>query len=382
MKMFLMNKWSVFFSILVLCTHWSVLEDYRVFLTQAASLQSIDASLSDNVIGTCRIERQPANGETFFPKLETYSTPSKSFQWYLYPQSPSKEEIEEYRAIPATLSKSHPNLAIGFINRMPQADKWVARGDTGWQLPADHLRNNKSFCLSMTRATVTAPKAMHESHKGTVDMYLIHVRHGGLLLESGIFGHPSCGYYQALETCETKFKFIGKQWWKQCSVWLSSSTITQFERMISVLNEVGSSKSKNHQEQQESPVGKALVNSFRGHCLTNSSLEWKFVDKVFVITALWDHNYHHFLMDSLSRLIRYLPFLHNNPDIFIHIRYAEQYLKKQTYHIVGARIRRMFLSLLGISMDRIIFGPVIAKDIFFPRSIKCNNPIANAYEIR
>ena len=72
------------------------------------------------------------------------------------------------------------------------------------------------------------------------------------------------------------------------------------------------------------------------------------VEKVFVLTALWDHNYHHFLLDSVVKLIRYLPFLLKYPDIKIHIRRFEQFCKKEKYISGGIEIRRRIWDILGL----------------------------------
>lgn len=45
-----------------------------------------------------------------------------------------------------------------------------------------------------------------------------------------------------------------------------------------------------------------------------------FYEKVLVINGYFDSNYHHFLIDSLTRISRHLEFLRSNPDIKIHVR--------------------------------------------------------------
>jgi len=45
-------------------------------------------------------------------------------------------------------------------------------------------------------------------------------------------------------------------------------------------------------------------------------------DQVLVINGFFDSNYHHFLIDSLTRLSRHVDFLLANPQVKIHIRYA------------------------------------------------------------
>lgn len=224
------------------------------------------------------------------------------------------------------------------------------------------------MCLSLCQSVVSTPLPLHQPHKQTVEMFLI-TANQVLLHESGIFA-SQCGYYQALETCETKFKFLGKKWWQACQQKMKSNKVTfplLFAQMSSgTANEMLPSASE----------------MMRGICLTNTSLEWKMEDRVFVVTSLWDHNYHHWLIDCLARLIRFLPFLKENPDIKIHMRHSDQYLKRDHYRIVGKKIRTSFLKLLGLSPDRLVFGPTIVKELYYPRAIKCNYPLAHAHEIR
>jgi hypothetical protein len=105
-------------------------------------------------------------------------------------------------------------------------------------------------------------------------------------------------------------------------------------------------------------------------------------NRVFIATALWDHNYHHFLVDSVARIVRHLKFLHDNPDIKIHIRRFESKAKKQ--HIIksGIEMRQRIWKALNISLDRIISGPVLASEVFLPRAPLCNAPIQHALELR
>ena len=46
-----------------------------------------------------------------------------------------------------------------------------------------------------------------------------------------------------------------------------------------------------------------------------------YYDQVLVINGYFDSNYHHFLIDSLTRISRHVDFLLANPQVKIHIRY-------------------------------------------------------------
>jgi len=119
-----------------------------------------------------------------------------------------------------------------------------------------------------------------------------------LIHESGIIA-SQCGYYQVVDGCETKFLFIGKKWWKNCQTQLKERNI----RFRAVLR-------------PDSP----LLSSVHGDICRESSIngKWQYHEKVFVVTAIWDSNYHHFLVDTVLRFIRYLDFLKQHPEWKIH----------------------------------------------------------------
>ena len=90
------------------------------------------------------------------------------------------------------------------------------------------------------------------------------------------------------------------------------------------------------------------------------------VDSVVVMTALWDHNYHHFAIDSLVKIVRYLPLLTRHPEVRIHIRRFEQFCKKTKYIRGGIEIRRRFWDLLGLvprSSAGVVSDEAIARRI-------------------
>ncbi len=103
--------------------------------------------------------------------------------------------------------------------------------------------------------------------------------------------------------------------------------------------------------------------------------------KVFVISSIWDHNYHHLLIDVLPRLVRYLPYLRQHPDIKLHFRRSERY-SMPAVAIRAVAMKKRVLRLLGIEYERIISGPVIAGEMLLPRSMVCNLPVVNALEVR
>lgn len=112
----------------------------------------------------------------------------------------------------------------------------------------------------------------------------------------------------------------------------------------------------------------------------------KIYNRVMVITALWDFNYHHFMADSLARLIKYISFLRLNADIMLHIRGFEEYdtdpiKSDQAKYDIKIMRNRMF-DLLGINSTRVIYGPILARHVYIPRALHCAYTLSNPLEIR
>lgn len=326
--------------------------------SSAVTLLSSKDSITQNLFGICKITQKNSPEPVILPDSHDDD------QWVYTEITPTTEETLQYKSIPASYSKVHPYLAAGMVRQTPQAEVWASRQDTSWQLHEDHPRNNKSQCLKYIRQVVEAPLPLHEPMKTTVNMYVLSAKNV-FIHENGIMA-SQCGYFQPLDGCETRFKFLGRRWWNSC--------LTQLKTKRVEWNSLFQFSTEN--------TPQSSIQTMKGTCLTNATVPWKYAEKVFVINALWDHNYHHLLIDSLTRLVRFLPFLHQHPEVKIHIRFSEQYLKREVYHTTGRYLRKIFFPLLKISPDRLIAGPLMASQAFLPRAIRCNYPLANALEIR
>ena len=152
----------------------------------------------------------------------------------------------------------------------------------------------------------------------------------------GIIG-KQCGYIQSHESCETIFKFLGRKWYNKCQKSISDLNLP----WDSVWD--GSNKS----------VNSLLLACPEKH--EKFSTPVKRHKKVFIIAAGWDSNYHHFLLDSLSRLIRHIDFLKANPDIKIHIRAIEQSFKKQDYIKAGRELRERLFAMVSDCLSLYFF---------------------------
>jgi len=280
----------------------------------------------------------------------------KANQFYVDIIHPSSREITELQQLPKTWTSANEKLGNGIVKGVSKAEVWANNTTNSWQLPPEHPRNNKSNCVKLAKAAGQGPIKIYDTQKDLAPYYVLTGKNA-FILDSGI-GSISCGYFQPLEACETIFKFIGKRFWSRCNDVLSKMKLTwkeMFDKNISVASSICAEK---------------------GSHVT-------FHDTVFVMSAAWDNNYHHFMIDGLSKVIRMIDFLHQHPHIKIHIRRGEQNFKKKPLQQAAAIAMRLRLfRLLGIDESRLISGPVLAKQVILTRGIKCNYPIAHALEIR
>jgi hypothetical protein len=254
-------------------------------------------------------------------------------------------------------------LFMACMQNVPRAQLWASSTKISWLLSKDHPRNNKTNCIAVTTAAGVSAIDLYHELKSNTSMYLVRAK-SAFVHESGIIGLP-CGYFQAIEACETIFKFLGRKWWNKCT---------------NLLQKSGSSWDLLWNSRDDGSISNFV--SFNASACSDKLVIPKRYKRVFTIAALWDHNYHHFLIDSLSRLIRNLPFLFANPDIMIHIREYEQFSTEARYILGGKRLRNNIFNLIGLNMSRFIAGPVLANEVYFPRAVKCNYPLRHSYEIR
>jgi hypothetical protein len=183
-----------------------------------------------------------------------------------------------------------------------------------------------------------------------------------------------CGYFRGLEGCESRWD-QGAEWWKRCTGHL-----------------------RQHRQRwrdlwDKRPDSAAALKIYTA-CQDNSELMSfhkispvpSVHDKVFVATALWDFNYHHFLADSVGRIITSIRFLRSHPDIMIHVRSLETYdidpVHKESYRRKVRRMRNGIFTLLGIDPSRVVHGPVLAKTVYIPRNTRCAYALSNPIEMR
>ena len=244
---------------------------------------------------------------------------------------------------------------------------------------------DRLMCLNLLKITTTgsidkfydAPKRqMRNSYALTATQAFIH--------PTGMVG-LSCGYYIGVESCENRFSHIPRDWkWEQkCVPYLKTEEGSKAWQLL--WKEV---RSKND--------GVAMANHtlLEQYCRytkdhlkpTERTILPRKYKKVFVMPALWDYNFHHFVADSLARGVYHLWFLKKNVDVMIHIREFEK-----DSHISGVdpmtqlglrRMRENMLAIWGIDMSRVVSGPLLAEEVIVPRPTACSNTLLNPLQIR
>jgi hypothetical protein len=261
---------------------------------------------------------------------------------------------------------------LGRVKGNPKAVTWVTNNENNWQLPVTHPRNsNKSMCVDLSKKASERPSVFYESYMRNPHAFYILTARNVIIHGSGIIA-KECGYYQSHEGCETIYRFMGRKWFQSCR----DGVISRYGR--SAWSNTGSSSVWSGSNES--------VYRLLGACkheVEPLSTPIKKQNRVFVITSQWDTNYHHFLVDSLTKLIRHLDFLKANPDIKIHIRQSDQYIKRKK-HIAeaGRKLRKTLFEFLGLDVSRVISGQIWADEVYVPRATRCNSPMALALDLR
>jgi hypothetical protein len=393
-------------------------------------------SLKDNFFGTCQSNLVRFNGT-----VDAFLNEPLTHENYLVYRLPiPHEELTRYHQIPDIYTWTHYNLSVGLQKGKEQAEAWQKPGAMNWAVRAEHPRQNKSNCIAVSKATVERPKKLyHESRQAVSEMYFLRKRNV-LIHDTGIVG-SRCGYFQLLEACETRFKFIGKKWWNKCKTQLHQAGVTWedlFDPVTSPLftedvdangrvveRSLGGAKGTASSGEKDADYAqpfsrRPLLNPLPPIDRYNDTLPWRVIERrnetvkrpavvqplperlsmlcrdpnyisvltkpwyphwqyvdgpVLVLTAAWDCNYHHLLIDSLSRIVPILDFIRSSPQMKIHIRRHEIETNSTSYRDAGVALRSRVARFLRIDPRRFISGPVVAKEILVPRAVQCNEAI-------
>jgi hypothetical protein len=315
-------------------------------------------------------------------KWSTSENVAADFNVSVYP--PSTRDLNAYLEQPSTLTQSNPSILFA-ANIKGYDDKWASEKIIQWTIPDEHPGQDRKNCLNILKKTTT----------GSVDKFYDapkrQMRNFYMLSSKEAFVHPtgmiglSCGYYIGLESCENRFSHIPGDWgWEnKCVPYLRTEEGSRAWETL--WKDVGSKVDGVTMENQ------TLLDEYCRYREDRSTPKERTIfprkyKKMFVMPALWDYNYHHFVADSLARGAHHYKFLRDNEDVMIHIREFEKHS-----HISGVdpltllglrRMRENLLTMLGIDMSRVVSGPLLAEEVYIPRPTACSNTLLNPFQIR
>lgn len=292
---------------------------------------------------------------------------------------PKHAELKHLQQLPESLTMSHEGMKVNAISRGYSYEKWGKEKDLRWEVPDNHPGQDKKNCLNMTfTAAEGKPLSFYNSFRQPNRAFYTSTFNHAYIHPVGSVA-TSCGYFMGQECCEGRFN-QAENWYNECKRHLQKLKLRWEALWDDTL-----------------PI--KVIKGLQRHCIDRSDIAIPFGaknastylprrvnEKVFVITALWDYNYHHFFADSLARLAHALPYLRAHPEVFIHIRAYEIYDggRHEYEHELRAaeQMRRHLLELLGFEMKRIISGAVFAKQAIIPRCMRCSYAASNPVEVR
>jgi hypothetical protein len=329
-----------------------------------ADAAAFDAQLLDNVHPRCHsmLKRRPT-------LLAALPSDADADEITVVASPPSHDEVAAYAGLPATLTKANAALAKGEVLGKSKVAEWKKSGNN-WQLPRNHLRNDKDRCVNASVAASQGVVALYsDAMKNDVSaFYLLHLRNA-LVHPTGVVA-TRCGYIQAHEACETIFRFLGKKWFAQCQAGIAAQrkggadvtwesawdgTAASVEALHRACRDADTPTTTSSKVSYQGDPAELTPGLGTPEAPPQQAARYR---RVFVISAGWDSNFHHFLVrrlsavlfvhgrtkvpsfdhakcppvcvqvDSLSRLIRHLPFLRAHPDIRIHIRATDNRFRK------------------------------------------------------
>ncbi len=349
--------------------------------------EEIDASLKRNIMGTCKYQTMDYRGPLRANTTDTF---------LVYRLYPSKHELNSFKHLPPSITQADESIFHFGAKRGYSYEKWLKVETPRWEIPSNHIAQNHQFCLDVTKLAASGKEiSYYESFRQVHRAFYVAQIQQAIIHPSGSVW-AECGYFMGQENCETRWDY-SKEWHGKCMNHLKVMKRSWTDFWDDSLDFKGGKGRKVHPDRHNStafPAGSIRDEMIQG-CVDTSDLGTlsyskkaliSYHDKVFIISSLWDYNYHHFIADSLSRLAKHYLFLKSNPDIKIHIRHFEDYDTMYTqdnlFHKKSDLMRMRFMDMLGLDPNRFVTGMVIAKEVYLPRNMRCAWVLSDPIEIR
>lgn len=115
--------------------------------------------------------------------------------------------------------------------------------------------------------------------------------------------------------------------------------------------------------------------------LKDSSISIPHYNKVFLLSGYSSNNFHHLLINSLTRLAFYLDFLQKDTSVKIHL-ITNEYLEDNQILVKNEKLlHQMLLKYLNIDPSRIIYGTFTADLVFSARPGRCDYEMSSSYNL-
>lgn len=326
--------------------------------------KEIDESIKRNFIGKCALRVTDDN---------IAFAPNSSSEFLIRRIYPTKHEYRQYTSLPMSLTKSDQYLWEASKLHGYSYEKWGKEDFSRWEIPTDHPGQDRNFCLNMTQLAGSGKiVSFYEDQRRHIERvsYIAQIQRA-FIHPSGHVG-TSCGYYMAQENCETRWDY-SKKWHGECIAYIQNNQY----KWDDLFEDVSKSAKIVEGCTDKTDLG---IPTFG----TNfTATRYK---KVFIMTVLWDYNFHHLLADGFARMARFYNFLKLNPDVKIHVRSWEDYdlmwKNDPGFRERAKDMRLQFYHLFNITQDRFISGPILADEVYIPRCLHCSWALSNPIEIR
>lgn len=215
------------------------------------------------------------------------------------------DDLRDFRRFPSTLTRANSELYSVGSKRGYSTQDWGSKGPYRWEIPTDHEGQDRMNCINQTIfASLGSKSRFYDSYRRVNRIgYLLYAKHA-YIHPTGSVG-MQCGYYKGTEGCETRWG-MAQEWWEKCTKYMQLNGLTW--------------KSLWSGDGDNTGLLLACADSTPQAVHLNKSSVPQQYNRVIVVAALWDFNYHHFMADSLARLAKYISFLRRHTDIMIHIR--------------------------------------------------------------
>jgi hypothetical protein len=306
---------------------------------------------------------------------------------------PAEAEYDSYVNQISVLTFANDDLRFGWRNGVNGAVLWQHGNGSQFSLPRNHIRRERSLCIGFTERVTYAPELLYNVFKRIAlksPPYVMSFRNVLVFGAGNVM--TACGYYQQLRGCINSYPKPGHELYQSINRSLSQEHLRWDDLFTNIVaTTVPAASSIN-------PLRNFYRRLHRMKPFASDPLVMTPLDKVFIIDTHWDFNYHHMLVESAARLVHYLPMLQKDASIAIHIR-AEEHIRLRTERSKHDRntatpptlsrqmqsgdcIRSGVLGLLGISIDRVVTGHVLARQALLPQSQGCSDYVQHPLELR